>query len=580
MLVLAVLVGALLRLVGLEAHGLWLDELFTARVVGRESWAGLVDELALDVHPPLYYALLRLWTGVAGTGDAALRLPSAVAGVAAIPLTAWLGRRFWGEGAGVLAALWLAVWPSAVLLDREARSNALLTTLALGATVALLRAEERRWRVAYGIATALLVWTHVFGFFVVLGQALYALSQFAQERWSTERLRQAAMPAFVGVASFAPWSLVLSRQVERFSAAPWYQPPDSDVLGWLLPELAGASGVLGALVLGWGLSLSRTRSRGPELVVAMVLGLVVVPVVVSWLVAPVLRPRNVQPLVPLLLMMAAGGYASLRPRASAWTLGLAVVSLTALESSWQRLVGEEREQWREAARLLVDGHQPGEPVWVNHPVLWWHYLPPGTVALTPFDEQADAAALASAWAPVLWGQRRAWVMVGHDPAEAAFTALSSLGEVELDEPLLGARVMRVRLRGWPVALSEAVVPDALMLEGGRVSFYWNATALLPTPAPPAGLPCRAVVEVRGTPAAGEPAKVVLGLGTKGGPKSRDVVEVGTSYALHLSPAHVFAQGEQGEIEVSFVNDGVALDIDGREEDRNAQVRSVSLRCGS
>ena len=89
---LAIVVGAGLRGWQLDREGLWLDELFTARVVGRESWAGLRAELAGDVHPPLYFALLRVWSSVAGTSDLALRLPSVLAGVGSIALVARLAK--------------------------------------------------------------------------------------------------------------------------------------------------------------------------------------------------------------------------------------------------------------------------------------------------------------------------------------------------------------------------------------------------------------------------------------------------------------------------------------------------------
>ena len=90
------LAGVALRSWHLAQESLWLDEL-SALAVAQQSWAGMKEHLALfDVHPPLYFALLKLWGAAFGLGEVAARALSVVVGVIAIPTGAAL--------AGLIAA--------------------------------------------------------------------------------------------------------------------------------------------------------------------------------------------------------------------------------------------------------------------------------------------------------------------------------------------------------------------------------------------------------------------------------------------------------------------------------------------
>ena len=95
---LLILLGFALRVLRLGFQPLWWDE-------GYSVWFAthplpqLLALTAADIHPPLYYTLLRGWIGVFGPGPIALRMFSVVVGVLAIPLiyvvAAGCSRRAW-----------------------------------------------------------------------------------------------------------------------------------------------------------------------------------------------------------------------------------------------------------------------------------------------------------------------------------------------------------------------------------------------------------------------------------------------------------------------------------------------------
>ncbi|HYV49991.1 MAG TPA: glycosyltransferase family 39 protein, partial [Myxococcaceae bacterium] len=81
----------------------WLDEAFSVQVA-ESPWERFWELLRNDNGPPLYYALLRGWIALFGDGERALRLLSAVVGVAAVVPAIALGREVGGSRASGLAA--------------------------------------------------------------------------------------------------------------------------------------------------------------------------------------------------------------------------------------------------------------------------------------------------------------------------------------------------------------------------------------------------------------------------------------------------------------------------------------------
>src|SRR5687767_5467362 len=62
------------RLWRLTATCLWFDEVFSVHAA-RQSWDVLINFVAADIiHPPLFYAVLKVWIGLGGESLVWLRL--------------------------------------------------------------------------------------------------------------------------------------------------------------------------------------------------------------------------------------------------------------------------------------------------------------------------------------------------------------------------------------------------------------------------------------------------------------------------------------------------------------------------
>jgi 4-amino-4-deoxy-L-arabinose transferase-like glycosyltransferase len=226
----ALLVLALvLRVAGIERKGLWTDEFKTLNAA-RLSVPELVRDRAMGGHFPTYFLAVKASRALFGESEAALRLPSVLAGVLLVWMVFQLARPAWGEGAAALAGLATALHPRAVWASVEARPYAFLMLAGGASLYALLRALETGrggWWAAYAACTLAGLLCHVSYPFIWLTQVVVVVAW-----WLWCRRRGRPMPALgrgVGVtlgllAITVPAYLWLKRHHvndDFFEAAQW-----------------------------------------------------------------------------------------------------------------------------------------------------------------------------------------------------------------------------------------------------------------------------------------------------------------------------------------------------------------------
>ncbi len=376
-LVVAVALGAGVRLVGLTVQSLWLDELFSVVFSRSElAVAEIVRVYADDVHPVGYPLLLHGWLVVFGDTDLAARSLSAVLGVLGIVVVFGAARRLGGPEMGAIAALLVAVNPMHIEYSQEARSYALVFLLAAASFAALVELVHRpRWRsaVAYGAATAAAAHVHYYALVMLLGQAAAAAAVLIVRRAGWREWRAAVLGAsLVGVAVL-PWLGPLRRVAAMDEY--WPPPPQAwffidyfhDYFGHnlLLTLVMAVLVAAGATAAVW----SRDRDGSgaavlpPAGLVAWLLGgPVAVGLLVVYLrsvaVVPMLMPRFTLVFLPALLMLAALGASLLRPPVLRRGTVSAVAVLAIAGILWSGYYTDPRKaQWREAVQHMVSDHR-------------------------------------------------------------------------------------------------------------------------------------------------------------------------------------------------------------------------------
>ncbi len=251
--VLLILTGsALLRLYNNTAVALWHDEAFSALYI-KYSWGEMVDRIILDVHPPLYYFVLRIWSYIFSDSLISLRGLSILFGV----LTVWAGysfvkKAFQNQNLAILAALFLAINPFQIQYALEARMYTMGTFLVMFSSWLLLRALESRQRkdwLYFGVAVAASLYTHYYLMFSVLAQVLYALYVILKRgEWKTpireNQFVNLVLSGVFAIILYIPWLPGFMEQLSRVQGGYWIPPMDRwSIPGTIWKIIMGGQGI-------------------------------------------------------------------------------------------------------------------------------------------------------------------------------------------------------------------------------------------------------------------------------------------------------------------------------------------------
>src|SRR6266567_8219538 len=171
-------VALLFSLWGITTPSYWRDEAATIAAV-RRPLGDLIKMLGnVDAVHGAYYLMMWPIEHLLGPGELVLRLPSAVAVAIGAAFVAATGRRLISPWAGLAAGLLYAVLPVVSLYGQEARSYAMVMTVAAIASYLLVRMlgaepdKQRRWLAGYGASIAALGILNIFGLLLVPAHAV------------------------------------------------------------------------------------------------------------------------------------------------------------------------------------------------------------------------------------------------------------------------------------------------------------------------------------------------------------------------------------------------------------------------
>ena len=196
-LLLLVLLGAFLRLHNLGRQSVSHVEMYVPGIrlphgiSVPEERLGMVkvvtSTLNSDTHPPAYYVLMWVWTKIFGASARSIRLPSALFGIASIPLMFWLGAMTNQAKAGWIAAALLAINGHQIFWSQVARMFTLSCFLGLLATSFLLKLARQnhtsRWlKLSYVGVLLFGLCTHLFFWLILASQILWTAANAWRER--------------------------------------------------------------------------------------------------------------------------------------------------------------------------------------------------------------------------------------------------------------------------------------------------------------------------------------------------------------------------------------------------------------
>lgn len=369
-LVLIVAVAAAVRIYGLGYQSYWYDELFSAYISNpAHSLADVISLTLADVHPPLYQ--VAMWSSYRWLGytEWAGRLPSMLAGIAIVPALFLLGQELFGRRTGLYAAA-LAV-PNFYLVyyAQEARSYGFLCLLCALSFYCFLRAlRGNSWLSVffYVLASIALLYTHYFGFVLLIIQAvilaIYLPATRDIDRKLVLRAGVAAVLIILAVLPLAP-SVLAHASIQEF----WIQQPQAIIainyfigyfnsleLALVFAALIGAAATLGLFRIPPGSDVFWARFGVASLLLWIVLGFAI-PWARGLVSQPVITDRNTIMLLPPIIVLAAYGLASIpgaliQRIAGAGLLAYAAYQLIFVDDYYNKIT---KNQFREMSAAMT-----------------------------------------------------------------------------------------------------------------------------------------------------------------------------------------------------------------------------------
>ncbi|HEV8148192.1 MAG TPA: glycosyltransferase family 39 protein [Bryobacteraceae bacterium] len=285
------LVGASLLIGLLSAPAAFRsDEIWSLHAVGG-SHATMLATLRADIHPPLFYELLFVWTRIFGTSEFAVHGLSAILmAIATGTLYLWM-RRLAGHHTATIAAAVFLSSPLANLGGQLGRMYALLSLLsilstALYWTVLVEGKTSRRSLLWLIVVNALGTFTHIWFIFLLFAECLHWL--FFVRRGV---LRFAAVLAASIVPYAILWLPALIRQMNKSQEAlAWVTKPGAAEIGNTLFVYIGTLLIFSPFLV-W--MVLRRRARPAEWTAGfafLLAAVLIVPFALSF-VKPVFYPR-------------------------------------------------------------------------------------------------------------------------------------------------------------------------------------------------------------------------------------------------------------------------------------------------
>jgi uncharacterized membrane protein len=200
---------------------LWSDEIYTKSML-RGSLSDFYTKFKNDLHPPLYYLGLRLFTGLFGLNAVSLRLFSVLGVLSTILLGYFAGQRVFGKQGALYFCLMLISIPMLAAYSHQARMYTWAAFSVTGVFIyayLFMRTGKTRDLVLLFVFTVLAMYTHYYSMVAALVANMFVFFHLLltkNKKW---------LPHLISLLSatilFLPWLFMFIIQVKKVQHAFW-----------------------------------------------------------------------------------------------------------------------------------------------------------------------------------------------------------------------------------------------------------------------------------------------------------------------------------------------------------------------
>lgn len=214
-----------LRLYKIDSKNLWFDEIYSWNI-SQGSEVQIISETSGDIHPPLFYIILKYWNYLFTDSIISMRLLSVIFSLASFFFLLRLLKLFKVSDLSTLIILLLfAVSPLNIYYSQEVRMLSMNSFLCLGSVYyffELLIRGKKTSGIMYFLFTFSAFYTHYFSLLIFFTQFVVAILYFKTKNVQKSELKKYFLYAACSFILFIPWFPVFIKQSAK--GQPWRSP--------------------------------------------------------------------------------------------------------------------------------------------------------------------------------------------------------------------------------------------------------------------------------------------------------------------------------------------------------------------
>lgn len=346
---------------------LWFDEAYSVGIA-RQPWGNLLISTINDVHPILYYVLLKLYSLICGTSVIALRIFSVIPIILLAIFSFVKIRKEFGEKVSFYFNLVLLLLPVTMHYGSQIRMYSLamlfVTITAVYAYLAYKNNKKKDW-IIFAVASICSAYTHYFALFTI--GIINILLLFFIIREKKELLKRWFIYGAIQIICYLPGALIFFMQSSRVANGFWISVQYPDIITQIiefffldsinsgLPSIFGLFIVVYMILRVHKLYLEDKKKIRPVTIALTTCGLVILVTLLISFVRAVFIPRYMLPMLGLFIFALAYVLAVEKSRIVKIVICAGLIGLTIWNgiTLWNKSYSEENSKPIEAIKAEV-----------------------------------------------------------------------------------------------------------------------------------------------------------------------------------------------------------------------------------
>jgi 4-amino-4-deoxy-L-arabinose transferase-like glycosyltransferase len=381
-----VLVATFLRLYKLDFKSMWIDELYSVGPTNPANQIDFIINYCKSDQPPLYFLLLHYWFKAFAYTSFFARLLSVFIGILGVIAMYFLGKEIKNKQVGLMASFLVSINYFAIYYSQEARFYSLLFLLTVISFIFFIRSLKYKTLgnyIGYVFSTSALLYTQYFGILIFLIQGVVFLIFVYLFKEKIKFISTGILLAVLISASFLPWiptilydltisSYWIEKPEPYFFLVFYYLYWDRDIVVSTTLLIVAFPYIRYYFILWRQKEYKKFEIMVGSLLFSWILLSYAIPYCKSLFSTPILIPRYTIITLPAIFLAMAMGF-DLLTKIIIKSIVITIlilsvgINLFIVKDHYQRI---DKAQWREAAQIVKDRHEPGTLVYSNQE--WWY----------------------------------------------------------------------------------------------------------------------------------------------------------------------------------------------------------------